>query len=341
MGNFGTISSIESLPIPEGPHVKDFDAAQKAAKIAGRAARKAAVSAAQANPTSVTASQGTTMNTGAAYTYEKNFLTADETAALFAACSKLPFSRQKTGPWGQLKRHQVVSFSARPSARASYVGPHFTLAEAPQEIKDLAAKLSARTGKDINYLSCVLYEDGEDHMSHHQHKEDKGYDASVYIVSTGCDRPFQVRALNEKSGSVFIAESGSLIALSSDANDTHTHAVPKCKATTPRIAVNCKAVGPRVYSCRKGDESPEGAVYVGREVRDRRTGEIAFPDTPFGNHYHLSPEAFRNYAETLMQDGEFRPGVEALRGRDLLCWCKGNETQHCHARTWLELANRS
>ena len=37
MGNFGTISSADSLPIPEGPHVKDFDAAQKAAKIAARA----------------------------------------------------------------------------------------------------------------------------------------------------------------------------------------------------------------------------------------------------------------------------------------------------------------
>jgi hypothetical protein len=33
MGNLGIISSVDSLPIPEGPHVKDFDAAQKAAKI--------------------------------------------------------------------------------------------------------------------------------------------------------------------------------------------------------------------------------------------------------------------------------------------------------------------
>jgi uncharacterized Zn-finger protein len=82
-------------------------------------------------------------------------------------------------------------------------------------------------------------------------------------------------------------------------------------------------------------------VYVGREVRDRKTGEIAFPDTPFGNHYHLAQGEFREYAEILMQDEEFRQEVEALRGRDLLCWCKGKESQHCHARIWLELANRS
>ena len=85
------------------------------------------------------------------------------------------------------------------------------------------------------------------------------------------------------------------------------------KAVTQPTTVNCKAVGPRVYSCRKGDESPEGAIYVGRKVRDRKTGEIVFPDTPFGNHYHLPPDEFREYAETLMQDEEFRPLVEALK----------------------------
>lgn len=112
------------------------------------------------------------------------------------------------------------------------------------------------------------------------------------------------------------------------------------KVVTQPTTVNCKSVGPSVYSCRKGEESPEGAVYVGREVRDRKTGEIVFPDTPFGNHYLLTQEEFRDYAETLMQDEEFRQMVEALRGKDLLCWCSGNEREHCHALVWLELANR-
>src|SRR5580692_8903339 len=42
MDGFGTISSIESLPLPDGRHVKDFDAAQAAAKKAGRAAKNVA-----------------------------------------------------------------------------------------------------------------------------------------------------------------------------------------------------------------------------------------------------------------------------------------------------------
>ncbi len=45
MDNFGIISSIDSLPVREGQYVKDFDAAQKAAKIAARAAKKAATEA--------------------------------------------------------------------------------------------------------------------------------------------------------------------------------------------------------------------------------------------------------------------------------------------------------
>jgi hypothetical protein len=41
MGNYGIISSINSLPVPEGLHVRDFDERQKASKQAARVAAKA------------------------------------------------------------------------------------------------------------------------------------------------------------------------------------------------------------------------------------------------------------------------------------------------------------
>jgi phage N-6-adenine-methyltransferase len=41
MDHFGKISSIASLPLPDGEHIRDFDAAQAAAKKAARAAKKA------------------------------------------------------------------------------------------------------------------------------------------------------------------------------------------------------------------------------------------------------------------------------------------------------------
>jgi hypothetical protein len=279
-------------------------------------------------------------------TYDKYFLTEAETVALYRACANLPFVLQLTDPWGLLraenhpelppifKRHQTVSFSSRHSSRAASVGwPHYALYCAPDEILLLAAKLSAHTGKDINYLSVVLYEDCNDYMTHHQHREDKGYDAAVYIVSTGDIRPFELRAVYTGHIRSLLAEPGSLITMSSEENDTHTHAVPKCKAKTPRISINCKSVGPRVYSCRKGEEFPEGAVYVGRETRDRKTGGILRPDTPYGNHDKLGPVEFRlaSMHKTAL--------TQSLRGKDLLCWCTEAERDECHARVWLQLAN--
>jgi alkylated DNA repair dioxygenase AlkB len=117
------------------------------------------------------------------------------------------------------------------------------LTNAPEPIRQLAAKLTAYAGKEINYLSVVRYRDGDDYFNWHQHKEDKqpGRDMSVWIVSTGAERPFAVRPLGGKSIRL-IAESGSLIILPSSFNDTHEHAVPKCKATTVRYAVNAKHI---------------------------------------------------------------------------------------------------
>lgn len=292
-------------------------------------------------------------------TYEKYFLTEDETVALNRACSRQPFSRQLTVPWGEMrakksphlppifKRHQVVSFSSRHSSRASYVGwPHYMLYEAPDEILLLAAKLSAHTGKDINYLSVVLYEDGNDYMSHHQHREDKTYDAAVYIVSTGDIRPFELREVATGRTRSLLAEPGSLITMSSEENDTHTHAVPKCKARTPRISINCKSVGPRVYDCHAGKKYPADAIYVG--CKSQRGGKVIREGTIFGNGTNpleshdgaLDIAALREYAKSKANDPAFRVHLESLRGKDLLCWCnQATEADQCHARVWLQLAN--
>jgi uncharacterized Zn-finger protein len=111
------------------------------------------------------------------------------------------------------------------------------------------------------------------------------------------------------------------------------------KTAANEVMEDCKSVGPRVYSCRKGDQSPEGAVYVGRKTKDR-SGNVLRLDTPFGNYDRLPQDEFRACAIEKMKDDAFRVQVEALRGKDLLCWCTGKEREHCHARVWLELANR-
>ena len=41
---------------------------------------------------------------------------------------------------------------------------------------------------------------------------------------------------------------------------------------------------PRIYDCHSGKRWPESAVYVGREVISRQTGEVTWAATPYGNH---------------------------------------------------------
>lgn len=171
---------------------------------------------------------------------EPDFLSAEDSDKLYEEIRKLPFSRQLTVPWGLPKRHQVVSFSEKFSPRLGYVGPHFKLSEAPQEIAAFQRRLSAHINKNANYLSCVLYEDGQDFMDFHQHREDRGYDAAVYLMSTGATRLLGFREAEKivtNNGRLVYpiptyidAVPGTLITMSSEANDKIQHAVPKARS---------------------------------------------------------------------------------------------------------------
>lgn len=84
----------------------------------------------------------------------------------------------------------------------------------------------------------------------------------------------------------------------------------------------------------KGWRMPEGAVYVGRP-------------TKWGNPYTMEEMTgvrpqFRRRAVVDAFGDEFHwlkggPEVEALRGKDLVCWCRLD--QPCHADVLLEWAN--
>jgi len=90
----------------------------------------------------------------------------------------------------------------------------------------------------------------------------------------------------------------------------------------------------RVLNKRK-DEIPKDAVYVGRP-------------TPFGNPFVIGEgravgrpitrveavERFREYfRKRVSEEAGFRKAVEALRGRDLVCWCA---PERCHAEVIVE-----
>lgn len=79
-------------------------------------------------------------------------------------------------------------------------------------------------------------------MNWHQHTEDTAHDTPVLIVSTGAERRFSIRELGQPATvRHIVAHHGSLIILSSEANDTHEHRVPKASTVSePRFALNGK-----------------------------------------------------------------------------------------------------
>jgi alkylated DNA repair dioxygenase AlkB len=281
------------------------------------------------------------------FTCEADFLSPEEIADLEKACGSVPWHRYKIR--GNYVLRSSCLFTKVQTSRSllTHRGGDgiYSLDEAPEAVKAYRAKLSAHAGVDINYMSFNRYLDGEEYMGPHQHREDWGRDDQrVWIVSLQTPRPFVVEPKDggcDRDRKMIIAEPGSLITLSTTANTTHLHSVPKDKSVkTVRYSINCKTIPPQVWCCRAGKSYPKNAVYVGRETLDRK-GKLLREGTPFGNYCHLEPSRYREMLlEMIAADAEFAAQAEALRGKDLLCWCSGKEKEHCHARVLLELANR-
>jgi DNA adenine methylase len=249
--------------------------------------------------------------------------------------------------------------------------------QAPELYKRLADaitayQLSQGLANPCTCLSTIGYLP-DDHMNFHQHREDKKReDQTVYVISLGAVHPVAIRPLgceDKSQWEIIYPKHGSLYVLPSSYNLTHEHAVLEGNDYSYgglRIGINCKHIpaglsphemlkacsrpagapqdkkpkpgawvhptlGLKVWCCREGYESPSDAVLVDRT-------------TQFGNHHrwNLKDASERGGWETEARDKartvEFRPLLESLRGKDLLCWCKPSEP-FCHARIWLELAN--
>lgn len=290
--------------------------------------------------------------------YVECFLGRKESRDLFEFCRALPYVRP-LNPRNNSSFVRKVSYgcySVVPTSRTGMTvhgGGADWLDKAPPQIKELAARLSAYTGKDINYLSLLGYVDERDHIGWHNHREDLlNEDQSVVVVSLGEPRILSLRPAGSKDRRLYEhleTAGGSLYTLPHSYNTTHEHAVLDDRRPRGlRISVNCKTLSPadlarlvpvpfvrelgppRIYSI-SSKQYPPDAVYVGRACG-------GWPSTPFGNHGRLDGEAWKAEVARLMSTPGFPALVEGLRGKDLLCWCKPN-AKDCHARAWLELAN--
>jgi len=289
---------------------------------------------------------------------------SDDAVELFAFLQAQAHSRPPNGHWSSPKnptfkrRFTYPGYSVNPISHGGY--PTVPIAEAPETIRRLVIDpISEHCGKTINYTSTNGYPIAHDGMYFHQHEEDQvggensfpnldGYyvlDQAVYVLSLGATREITIRPIGSKNKAEYehyFVKHNSLYILSHAMNMTHEHEVTESKTpTTLRIAVNCKhydrITGPRVFDCHAGKIYPADAVYVGRLVRDRKTGKITRPGTILGNP-RIPAERFPAYFADAMHDPAYRTAFEALRGKNLLCYC-GPSAPFCHAKYLLQQAN--
>lgn len=230
--------------------------------------------------------------------YEPQFLSKEEADALFEMAKAQPRVRPIIKRSGyELRRCASTLWSVR-DRHAEDSDLMVPLAAAPPEIISLKRKLSALAGKEINYFSLQAYENERDHIGFHQHREDKCRDARVFIVSLGerrtfgvdklcpdcllcdacnqrrchpggppCSNPVACRAAKKHrttcavrtaTKTTLLPEHGSLIFLTSEANNWYEHAVLDDKEPKGlRVSINTKCIPP--------EDAPAG--YVPRELR--------------------------------------------------------------------------
>jgi hypothetical protein len=86
---------------------------------------------------------------------------------------------------------------------------------------------------------------------------------------------------------------------------------------------------------------PPDSVYVGRQVRDSRTGAVRFRESRWLNPFKIGRDGSREeviakYRVRLLRQPDLMAALPGLRGMDLICWCAPDP---CHADVLLELAN--
>jgi len=208
------------------------------------------------------------------FEYEEDFLTPEELAEFENVCKTLPWKpspNERSGfdldaegnkVWRAFRRNMQLMWcdvrnTHAEKDRQNLCGP---IATAPAIVQTIVKKLAARVGRHVNYVSLMCYASGTDHLSWHQHSEDRGHDTPVMIVPCGQERKFsyRVKESNEKNG--IVTKNGSLVILPSSFNDTHEHAILDDKtATGTRYAINAKCMD-EIYYGETASPAVESAV---------------------------------------------------------------------------------
>lgn len=148
-----------------------------------------------------------------------------------------------TGRWVAVPRRQAGY--GEPGAAYAFSGGEVAARPWTPALRELRARLRARTGFDANYVLVNLYRDGADSMGWHSDDErDLGDAPEILSLSLGAERDFQFRRRGDAARAfdtvTLPLAPGSLLVMRHPTNANWKHQLPRRGGSRP------ERVGPRL-----------------------------------------------------------------------------------------------
>jgi len=150
-------------------------------------------------------------------------------------------------PWGQHERWMYERRVTEP--RLTYrwhLDAESDQGRPPDVLEGIAAVLSARDRVEFKQVGVNLYRDGADSVAWHGDRIARELPAAIVaLVSLGAPRPFKRRPKGGGPSLSYVPGPGDLLVMGGSCQRTWDHAVPKVRASGPRISIQFRHVYPR------------------------------------------------------------------------------------------------
>ena len=111
---------------------------------------------------------------------------------------------------------------------------------------DMASALSNHYCVEFTQIGSNLYRDGQDSVAWHGDRVARELpSATVALISLGEARPFKLRPKGGGASITYVPQGGDLLVMGGSCQRTWDHAVPKVKASGPRMSVQFRHIYPR------------------------------------------------------------------------------------------------
>ncbi|MCF2908458.1 alpha-ketoglutarate-dependent dioxygenase AlkB [Pseudoalteromonas sp. DL2-H2.2] len=185
------------------------------------------------------------------YSYDPNFLTQEESQALFQwLTDHFDLSQPETITMGDGSKAAIRPWKVNLLEPALAQSGQFGLFHGRQQpwfalIEQIHQRLTEQTGLVFPVCVCLYYPDGEEWMDFHCDLPAFGSTNVIPSLSIGAKRTFQVRSQADHQDLHSIElENGSLFIMGSGFQTQYQHAVPRAPGAGPRFNLTFRQFGP-------------------------------------------------------------------------------------------------